>query len=419
MKRKGILDKGAGGVSWPSSVFLSAAMALHLFFFNTPGAADFGQQDMKILAQGAAWAYNLFVLIIFTAMMRTGNTALYRRILFVAIALLFFPTFIAHLVEYRGQMTVTAEDVFQNNVPFCHIVLPMTAVPLALTRTLIFPASISQGYASFFSMLTIWLAATLILGRGWCSWVCFYGGWDDGFSRLKKKAVLKLLDDNERLRYTSFAVLIFTVLASLPVMSAVYCEWMCPFKMVTEYAEVTGFQSTLAFLLTAFLFFALTLLLPALTRKRTQCGCFCPFGAFQSLAGKLSPFRINIDHTRCVQCMKCVRICPTLSLSSEVIRSKRSLPLVSCTLCGECITGCPKQAIDYALICHSSIGRHQDNQKSRRFGRFMDELTHPRTLVQFAGTAFGFIISSGFAVGTIYRFFHLVLHGTFFIEGGF
>jgi hypothetical protein len=33
-------------------------------------------------------------------------------------------------------------------------------------------------------MLALWVGATLILGRGWCSWGCFFGGIEEGFVQL-------------------------------------------------------------------------------------------------------------------------------------------------------------------------------------------------------------------------------------------
>lgn len=416
--------------SWPVTAFLTSLMALHVAFFNSPAAVDFGTQAPGWMAPLSAYSYNLFVLGLFVLLLRSGNVARYRRIFFVSIALLFFPTFIANIVEVRGQMALGAEHIFQNQTPFCHIVLPIVAIPMALTRTLIFPAALSHGYASFFSMLTIWLAASVILGRGWCSWVCFYGGWDDGCSRLRKKAAIRISPKNDRLRYGGFAVLLFVVLASLPTMTAVYCDWLCPFKMITEYSEITGFQTMLGFILMVILFFGVTLLLPALTRKRIQCTALCPFGAFQSIAGRISPFRLAIDHRRCVKCMRCVQACPTLSLPPEVIKENRSRPLPTCTLCGECISACPEGAIDYTVAFHDRIPRcgeagnasdagsagREAGSATGRIKGFWREVLHPAALLQFAGVSFGFVIASSFATGTIYRLLHLIVQGSFLLQ---
>ncbi len=394
----------------PVVLILTALMGLHVFFFNNPASSLQLEGIPSWMGPVASLIYNTAALILFFLMLRTNRVGFFRRIFFVSIALLFLPTFIANIIEMRGHMALTTKDIFLNETPFCHIVLPLVAIPYALTQTLAFPAVLSTGYASFFSMLVIWLAATVILGRGWCSWVCFYGGWDDGFSRLRKRPALKISPRNDRLRYGGFAMLLFTLLAGLPTLTVVYCEWFCPFKLITEFEEPTGFKSMLAFILMVLLFFALAIILPLLTRKRVQCGSFCPFGAFQSLAGRVSPFRVVLDSGKCVQCGKCIQACPVMAISPETIKEGRGQPLMTCTLCGECVDVCPAQAVDFGLALQK--------KPSPPAGSLIKELLHPRSLLPWAGFAFGFVISSGFATGTLYRFFHLLVRGSFVLPGG-
>jgi ferredoxin-type protein NapH len=166
------------------------------------------------------------LLFIFAALQRTGNFPRWRRIIFASSALLFFPTFIALLVESRGSMSVGAKEAFLNQTPFCHIVIPQAILPYLIDGVLVFPARLKNHFASVYSMIAIWLIATLTVGRGWCSWVCFYGGWDDAASRLSKKARLTFRDDGKRIRYFAFAVLGFAALASIATMSSVYCTWL-------------------------------------------------------------------------------------------------------------------------------------------------------------------------------------------------
>jgi polyferredoxin len=82
--------------------------------------------------------------------------------------------------------------------------------------------------------------------------------------------------------------------------------------------------------------------LPLLTKKRTQCSFFCPFGAFQSLFNKISVFDVKIDREHCKPCLLCQKACPTLSLSAESIA--RGETLSTCMKCGACVDACPRQA---------------------------------------------------------------------------
>ena len=93
------------------------------------------------------------------------------------------------------------------------------------------------------------------------------------------------------------------------------------------------------------LFAGLVIALPILTRRRAQCGLFCPFGAFQSLTNKVNGIDVRIDPDKCVKCGTCVRTCPTFSLSDESLAAGRAK--MSCMKCGKCIDICPKGAISY------------------------------------------------------------------------
>ena len=164
----------------------------------------------------------------------------------------------------------------------------MTLIPAALTKTIIFPGMITGGYASIASMFVIWIGASLALGRGWCSWGCFFGGLDDAFSRLLKKPILPRID--RRWTYLPWAVLLAVVLTAAAFLSPTYCTWLCPYKAVTEFKEVTSFTILVQTIIFVSLFIALVVVLPLLTKRRIQCSLFCPFGAMQALTNRINAF---------------------------------------------------------------------------------------------------------------------------------
>jgi len=157
----------------------------------------------------------------FLAMLRTGRTDRLRATLFITMAVGFVLSFIPNLIELRGSMTYSAVDIWDNKTPFCHMVIPMTLIPAALKQTIIFPGSLVDGFAAIGTMLVIWLTASLTLGRGWCSWVCFYGGLDEGCSRLRRKPVIRAID--RRWTYVPVAVLLSVMLLSALTLSPTYC----------------------------------------------------------------------------------------------------------------------------------------------------------------------------------------------------
>ena len=218
-------------------------------------------------------------------------------------------------------------------------------LPAALTRSIIFPGSVLGGFADISSMVVLWFVATLALGRGFCSWGCFYGGWDDGFSRFRKRPVIKRISDIWR--WMPFAALIIVSLTAALTLIPTYCDWICPFKAVTEFERVTSVESAAKAGVFVSLFGGLVVVLPALTRKRTQCSFLCPLGAINTVSNKINPFIVAIDRNKCTECYKCVEVCPLYAITKEDVRKGEIS--VFCSKCGKCIDACSKGAIGYGI----------------------------------------------------------------------
>jgi polyferredoxin len=297
----------------------------------------------------------------------------------------------------------------------------MTLIPMAVAKTVIFPGSLTGFYASIYSMLTIWLVSSMVLGRGWCGWMCFYGGWDDLFSRSRKKPLVSLSGKETAIRRFNQAMFVFIALASMYTLMAVYCVWFCPFKIVTEYEAITGIGSYLATILFICLFVGLVIVLPALTRKRFQCSAFCPMAALQSLVDRATPFGMRIDREKCSGCMACVKACPTLSLDEGLIREGSGAPRHNCVKCGACVQVCPKGAARYAFRPADFIARKLGLKKpeppkgrwARRAFQLGRELLEPRNVFSVTAFILGASLSFSFAIGTLSRVINLILKGSF------
>ncbi len=229
----------------------------------------------------------MFMTVLFFLMMRTRTTYRWRRYFFVSLGLLFPVGFIADLLAVRGSMSISVERMISGDTPFCFMVIPMTLIPAALTRTIIFPGSIlptAGNPHAIAAMVGLWLALTLVLGKAWCSYGCFFGGIEEGFAAIRKRPSLRRIDP--RLRFLPWAILLAIVLLSAALFEPVYCQWLCPFKAVTEFPAVRSVETAIQMGIFVLLFVGLVIVLPFLTKKRTQCAFFCPFGAFQSLFNK-------------------------------------------------------------------------------------------------------------------------------------
>lgn len=343
--------------------------------------------------------YSAFLMYLYCRMVfvKREKKSKYRRIFQAVFAVLFCIAFIADLYAERGSMAITESAMSNAELPFCHIAIPQVILPFLLTRNIIFPARIMNHYAAVGSMIVIWLMVTLTVGRGWCSWICFYGGWEEGFSSIGKKRKLNLLSKNKELREFQIGFFVFIVLASLCELASIYCEWFCPFKLVTEYSPMNSISGLIAGVMFIGLFLGLVVILPILTKRRTQCGILCPFGSFASLTDKVSMFKINIDTEKCKGCMKCAMTCKFGAIDIKTIQDKKGHPEYNCAKCGDCIGACPEGAISFGLRSQKKGGCHC-SEKPGKFRAVIDGICNPEQLFRFAAFSFGVVMSSSFAI---------------------
>jgi len=364
------------------SLLYTLPMLLLTLLFITGGRLDFSNLS-SLMAMLITY---IVVNVLYFLMHLTGKTDRYRAVLFIIFAISLSFTLISNMIETRNSMSFSQADILECKIPFCHLVIPMMIIPAALTKSIIFPGSIIGGFADIASMVILWLVATIVLGRGFCSWGCFYGGWDDGFSRFRKRPVVKKL--SETWKYMPFAALILIAITAALTLVPTYCDWICPFKAVTEFEQVTSVESAAKAGVFVSLFAGLVVVLPVMTKKRTQCSYLCPLGAVNTLSNKVTPFTVKIDKEKCNQCFKCVETCPLFAITREdVITGNVS---VFCSKCGKCIDACSRNAINYGIK-----GVPAGTMKNL-----------PRNLFLFVSFLFIAVFSSGSIINTLTSLFN-------------
>ncbi len=280
----------------------------------------------------------------FILMLYTGKTDRWRAALYIPIAFFFTISFMGHMMEQFYAQQAFVDFAFSKAMPICPVALSMTLLPAALTKTVMWPGTLTGSYASIVSMFVIWIGASLALGRGWCGWGCFFGGWDDAFSRVLPGPRLRA---PAWMKDLPFAILIISALLTAASLLPVYCALVCPVKAVTDLPPDHFIKNMWMWWLHLVVFLSVVVALPILLKRRAQCAFFCPLGALQCGANHITPFEVRIDTVICAGCGTCVRNCPLLAITEETLA--RGSAGIRCVKCGKCVDNCPAGAAHFHI----------------------------------------------------------------------
>jgi len=396
-----------------SSIFLTLFFGVFVVFFYL-----FRAETSNEFYSALFWS--LLICSLYFLILKTGEVSRYRVVFFVTFAVFFIIGFISSMLEIRDSIYLTRELKANLETPFCHIVIPQTLISAITNQTIDFAGKMIGFGSSIAGMIGLWFLMSLTIGRGWCSWVCFFGGCDEGFSKLGGKKKRWNIDKIKTMRYLPFAVLVTVMLLSFFVIDAFYCVWLCPFKTTTEFAQIVDVKTLIGTFVFLGLFVSLVVVLPILTKKRTQCGLFCPFGAFESFFNKVSIFRVEVDAGKCVGCQKCVAQCPTFSMV-EIQDQKTPNPSITCARCGKCMDICPKSAINYKILgipFNKNIFTLKENDSTiKHFLKSKaNEILDARVFFIATAFLFGAIISSSYLTKGLLRVIHLFTDGTLLLK---
>jgi polyferredoxin len=241
----------------------------------------------------------------------------------------------------------------------CPYLLPFSAVSqiaVNLPAYVGFLAVFPPGLMTFAIAVAVYVATAIVLGKGFCGWLCPFGGLGEGFRHVSRsrKAYSKLkgwvyafgetrgvdlssANARRAMRDVKYAVLLVTVLLALTF----GVQWFCVFCWA---GILSWFGSPWSILIAAVVAAFFFVGLPLISGKK-WCHTICPIGAGLSLLDRVSPFRIVVNHEKCTDCDACITICPTFAF----VKSSKIVVGDTCDKCLICVGKCPSGAMELKL----------------------------------------------------------------------
>lgn len=209
--------------------------------------------------------------------------------------------------------------------------------------------------------LIVWLLATLIYGRIYCSTVCPLGTLQDCIATIahtltprRRRKGYRFREPLNRLRLTVLVVVVSCMICGwmlIPVLLDPYSTYA---RIIEQFvtAPLTGRGPAVPFALSsfalAFTAAAVTIAL-SLRRGRLLCNTICPVGTLLGAASSRALFHADINTDKCINCGECERVCKAecIDLLHHTVDTTR------CVVCFNCMDVCPNDAITYRS------GRHR------------------------------------------------------------
>jgi polyferredoxin len=182
----------------------------------------------------------------------------------------------------------------------------------------------------------------LLFRRAWCSYVCPVAALSEYTEKINGKSV-----NRKRLRiirYSIFALWFITLVSGFIIAGGI--KGIDPFHLTENGISVDMPLKYVTYYLVLGSLFILTLTIG----KRGACHSICwmsPFmvaGAWVGDKLNLPQFKIVSDHSKCIHCSQCDKVCP-MSISVMKDQEDGWIKTQDCILCGQCVDACPKKIL--------------------------------------------------------------------------
>lgn len=176
-------------------------------------------------------------------------------------------------------------------------------------------------------------------GRTFCGWACPFGAFQDVLASFQKSKP-KL----HSFTYSKFAMFFLILALAWITLDTFFCKF-CPAGSLFAALPASLFYPYLRFG-TFFYVHMATLIITvfaALLVTRFWCRYLCPVAPI-GIFNKVSVLTVSLDPTKCIECEKCLEVCPMgLDKLADIGSSS------DCIICGKCVAACNTDALKIQL----------------------------------------------------------------------
>ncbi len=250
----------------------------------------------------------LIAVYVYRGLMNKANYISFRKKIWVAFGIWFFLQFFLGLFV----------DIFLLTGSL-HFPIPFIIEAGAIYR------------AEFGFMFILFAITVLIAGGAWCSHLCYFGCFDlwAASQKTERSQAIKI---SRKKQWTIRTI----VLLAISILAFLMRKANVPANIIIG--------------LVIIVFVCEALIIARLSYKKGKmihCTYFCPLGTIVAITKYINPRRIVITD-KCVGCMSCTMTCKYSAIKRGEVKNRQISK--SCTMCGDCISKCNKNAIEYRFL---------------------------------------------------------------------
>jgi polyferredoxin len=209
-------------------------------------------------------------------------------------------------------------------------------------------AGLSQGVINAgFIFWMIVFGSTLIMGRAFCGWFCWFGGYQE--------LVAWSIGDRFKLKIPRHILLYLGLIPVVSLGLKIYYSWIInwmdgiPPSFTFNLANIEpwgGQQTGISILITLILYGPVLIYVFG---RRAWCRHLCPIGALLKLFSFLRPVKVRLINNNCLGCGNCTAICDMEIDVSGELANYQEVRDINCNACLICIDQCPSQSLKFTF----------------------------------------------------------------------